>query len=82
MEEPPCTAEAMASALTRAMIRKGLLNEADIAEAADELEATGENMAAHVMRCAAIEANAPAQSDWSADRARARFRVIEGGEGE
>jgi hypothetical protein len=70
----------MASALTRAMIRKGLLEDSDIADAADELEAAGEQTAAHVMRCAAIEAKAPAQSDWNADRARKRFRLIEGGE--
>lgn len=80
MDEPPCTAEAIATALTKALVRKGLLDCADINGTADELDADGEVTAAHVMRCAAIEAKAPSVADWKAERARKRFRVIEGGE--
>jgi len=34
------------------------------------------------MRCLIIEAAAPDLSDWSADRARARFHSIDGGKTE
>lgn len=76
MDEPPCTAEAIASALTVTLLRKGVLDPDDIATAADSVEAEDEN-AAHVLRCAVIEAEAPTQSEWLAEQARKRFRVIE-----
>lgn len=70
----------MATALAKALLVKGVLSDDDIIEAADELERQGEATAAHVLRCAVVEASAPSVADWKAERARKRFRVIEGGE--
>ncbi|GAA4827473.1 hypothetical protein GCM10023232_27230 [Sphingosinicella ginsenosidimutans] len=84
MDEPePTIGEIIATALAKALVRKGVLDRDDIAAATDELSASAEpddQTAAHVLRCAAIEAEAPTASEWGAERARARFRVIEGGE--
>lgn len=81
-EPEPTIGEIMATALAKALVRKGVLDRADINAVADELDASAEpddRTAAHVLRCTAIEAEAPPASEWAADRARARFRVIEGG---
>lgn len=82
-EDPPTVGELIAAALAKALLKKGLLEEADIADAADALEGDGgeaNETAAHVLRCTIVEAFATPQSEWAADRARARFHVIKGGE--
>jgi hypothetical protein len=77
METP--LAERMLSAFLAQMIRVEAVDPDDIAEAADRLDKAGDEEAAHALRCVIIEAAAPEQSDWEADRARARFHAIEGG---
>lgn len=75
-------AEDMLIGLTTALIRKGVIDEADIGEAAAEIEAGGSEssaMAAHLLRLAAIEASAPDQTDWEAKRRRAQMRVVTDG---
>lgn len=75
-DAPPCLAEEVVVALLTQLLRKGLIDE-------DDLEAMcaglGED-AAHQIRCCFLEAAAPSQSEWEAERARARFRVVKGGE--
>jgi len=63
------------------MIRAEAVDPGDIAEAADALAKDGDEDAAHAMRCLILQAAAPEQSDWEADRARARFHVIDGDSG-
>jgi hypothetical protein len=77
VEEAP---EPAAAALAKALLRKGVLEEADVTAAAAELDGEGEEGAAHLLRCCIVEANATPQSEWEAGRARARFHVIDGGE--
>lgn len=60
------------------MIRANGVDPDDISEAADKLERDGDEEAAHGLRCLIVEASAPDASDWQADRARARFHVIDG----
>lgn len=80
---PPSVGEAMAAALAKALIRKEVLDEADIAAAAADLDQQGgetNEAAAHILRCTVIEAFETPQSEWAAERARKRFRVVESGE--
>ena len=81
MDEPPPLAERMLSAFLAQMIRADAVDPDDIAEAADRLDRDGDPDAAHAMRCIILQASAPEQSDWEADRARARFHVIDGDSG-
>ncbi len=74
-------AERMLSAFLLQMIRAEAVDPDDIAEAADRLERDGDEEAAHAMRCLIVEAATPELSDWEADRARARFHVIDGNGG-
>lgn len=83
MDDPPGTAEAIAAALATALVRKGALDTADIERAAADLDKRGgaaNETAAHVLRCAALEAHAPPESDWRARRAREQFRIVQGEE--
>jgi len=76
MDEP--LAERMLRAFLAQMIRSEAVDPDDIREAADRLEGDGDGEAAHALRCIIVQAAAPDLSDWTADRARARFHVIEG----
>lgn len=79
MDEP--LAERMLRAFLKQMIRTEAVDPDDISEAADRLARDGDDEAAHAMRCLIVEAATPELSDWNADRARARFHVIEGDDG-
>lgn len=81
MDERPPLAERMLAAFLTQMIRTEAVDPDDIAEAADKLGNDGDEEAAHALRCVILEAAAPDQSDWQADRARARFHVIDGDSG-
>lgn len=80
MEQP--LAERLLRAFLTQMIRSEAVDPDDLIEAADRLERGGDEEAAHAMRCLIVEANAPEQSDWQADRARALFHAIDGGKSE
>lgn len=71
----------MASPLTIALIeqlvRVGVLDADDIGEMAERLEASGDSEDAHLCRAAFVQALAPTQSEWEAERRRARMRVVE-----
>lgn len=73
--------EAVAALLTE-MLRAGALDPAIVQAAADRCEREGHDMAAHRLRCLELEANATPEGEWSAQRARARLRVVsDGGNG-
>lgn len=80
MDEP--LAERMLRAFLAQMIRAEAVDPDDIAEAAERLERDGDEEAAHALRCIIVQAVTPELSDWTADRARGRFRTIEGGKSE
>ena len=80
MDQP--LAERMLRAFLAQMIRADAVDPDDLAEAADRLARDGDEEAAHAMRCVILEASAPDASDWLADKARARFRAIDGGKSE
>ena len=80
MDEP--LAERMLRAFLAQMIRSEAVDPNDIADAADRLDQSGDEEAAHALRCIVVEASAPDISDWNADRARARFHTIDGGKSE
>lgn len=75
MDDAPL-AEEITLALATGLLRKGLIDEADV----EAMCAGLSEDAAHHLRCCVIEAQAPADSDWAAGQARARFRVVDGGE--
>lgn len=77
METP--LAERMLKALLIQMLRSDAMDPDDITEAADALADAGDEEAAHELRCMIVEAVAPSPSDWQADKARSRFRSIDGG---
>ena len=79
MDDP--LAERMLRAFLSQMIRIEAVDPDDISEAADRLDREGDEEAAHAMRCLILQAAAPEQSDWNADRARARFHVVDGNGG-
>lgn len=72
------------AALLRHLVREGALDADDIGAIAGDLDSRGEQDAAHQVRVALIEAHAPSQSEWEADRRRNRFHVIasDGGKAE
>lgn len=72
MDDAPPIAEDLVLAVTTALIRKGLLDESDIEAICVGLSED----AAHAVRCCVVEAAAPKESDWRAERARERFRVV------
>lgn len=71
-------AERMLRAFLTQMIRAEAVDPDDIVEAADRLEREGDEEAAHALKLLIVEASAPDLSDWNAERARARFHVVEG----
>lgn len=77
MDQP--LAERVLFAFLTHMMRADAIDPADISDAADRLERDGDTEAAHAMRCMIVQASTPEQSDWEADRARARFHAIDGG---
>ncbi|MBH0112711.1 hypothetical protein I5E68_07070 [Novosphingobium sp. YJ-S2-02] len=77
MEQP--LAERMLRAFLIQMMRSEAIDPEDINAAADQLESDGDDEAAHQMRCLILDAAAPSMSEWTADRARARFHTIDGG---
>ncbi|MFT4056185.1 MAG: hypothetical protein QM681_16900 [Novosphingobium sp.] len=77
MDQP--LAERMLRAFLTQMIRTEAVDPDDIMEIAERLERDGDEEAAHQFACLLVQAAAPEQSDWEAERARARFRTIEGG---
>lgn len=76
MEAP--LAERMLRAFLEQMIRTEAVDPDDIEAAAERLDKAGDEEAAHSLRCIALQAMAPEQSDWEADRRRNRFHVVEG----
>lgn len=64
-------------ALIRQLIRSDAIDTDDIIAAADDLKARGDDDAAFVLMATIVEAHAPSQSDWEAERRRGRFRVVE-----
>lgn len=73
--------ERVVMALITQMIRSNIVPTNDVMAAADALEEDGDEEAARVMRATILYAHAPSQSEWEAERARARFHVIEGDDG-
>ncbi len=71
-DEPVSIAEELVMALLVQLLRKGAIDEADI-EAMTEGLSDG---AGHLANCAIVEAAAPSTSEWKAEQARARFRVV------
>lgn len=60
----------------RQLVRRGDLDADDIDAIATDLEAVNEREAAHLARAAFVEALAPTQSEWEAERRRARMRAV------
>jgi hypothetical protein len=76
--------EILARALIAHLVRRGDLDQDEINDIADRLDEAGEEDAAHLCRVAFVEALAPAQAEWAAERSgkraeerRARMRVVE-----
>lgn len=68
--------ERILRALVIQMLRSGTLPQSDIEAAADEAEAEGDDETSHNLRCLLIRASAPRQSEWEAERRRARMRLV------
>lgn len=79
MDQP--LAERMLRAFLTQMIRTEAVHEDDMVEVVEALHRAGDEEAALAMAAIIVEANAPDPSDWHAERARARFHVIEGNDG-
>jgi hypothetical protein len=77
-DEPPTVGEALAAALAGALVKRGVLDADDIADAAARLDREGGEVnetAAHVLRCTVAEAG---ESEFAAKQARANLTVIRG----
>lgn len=70
-------------ALIRQLCRDGILDSDGIDAIAADLEARGLADKAHAVRCELLQAEAPTQAEWEAERRRSRFAVVEpdGGKG-
>jgi len=79
MDQP--LAERMLRAFLKQMIKTEAVDPDDMVEIVEALHREGDEDAAHAMAALIVEANAPDQSDWEAERARARFHVIQGNDG-
>jgi hypothetical protein len=79
MDQP--LAERMLRAFLKQMIKTEAVDPDDMVEIVEVLHREGDEDAAHAMAALIVEANAPDQSDWEAERARARFHVIQGNDG-
>ena len=73
--------ERMLRAFLKQMIKTEAVDPDDMVEIVEALHREGDEDAAHAMAALIVEANAPDQSDWEAERARARFHVIQGNDG-
>lgn len=76
MDDEPPIAEELTLALITMMVRKGQIDESDIETLCEGLS----EEAAHQARCCLLDALAPKESDWRAEQARSRLRLITGGE--
>lgn len=74
MDQP--LADRMLRALLVQLLRADAIDPDDILAASDNLASSGDEEAAHAMRCLIVESLAPEQSEWEADQRRARFRVV------
>lgn len=72
-DEPVSIGEEVATATLIALIRRAMLDAADIRDMSLSDEARD------VANSALLEAAAPSDREWAAGQARDRFRVIEGG---
>jgi hypothetical protein len=70
------SADALIIALVEQLVRKGALNADDVDAMAERLDGEGEDEAAHWARAALVQAMATPASEWSADQARSRFRIV------
>jgi hypothetical protein len=71
MPDEPAGPDEIALALIRQLYRRGIFDLDDIEAIADDAPDH-----AHTIRCQALEAEATPQSDWQADQARNRFRIV------
>lgn len=71
----------IALALIKRLYSEGLLDQGDIAAIADEVE-PHDKMGAHQVRVQMLEVEATPQGQWEAEQNRARFHVIDGGNGD
>lgn len=79
METP--LAERMLRAFLKQMIKTEAVDPDDMVAIVEALQREGDEDAAHAMAALIVEANAPDQSDWEAERARGRFHVVGGNDG-
>jgi hypothetical protein len=70
--------EKLAMALGEALLRKGMLDADDLAAAA---ERSDDETVAHLLSCMVIQAAAPSQAAWEAERRRSQMRVIRSDDG-
>jgi uncharacterized caspase-like protein len=85
--ERPCFAERLLGSLVPALIRSGDIAEATVLDLADQFDAEARHASieraqeladmAAALRAWAIEAAGPTRSEWLAERARSRLRVVE-----
>ena len=73
-DQPVTIAEELAAALIVRLLRRGVIDADDI----EEMEMSQE--ARDVAMSLIVEAAAPTASEWRAEKARERFRVVDGGE--
>jgi hypothetical protein len=68
--------QTIALALIRQLCRAGALDASDIEAIAETLEADGHSDEAHLVRCEMLNAMAPTQSEWDAERRRSRMQIV------
>jgi hypothetical protein len=66
-------------ALIRHLCRDGSLDGAGIDQIAADLDADGLSDEAHAVRCQMLQAAAPSQSEWEAERRRSRMGLVSDG---
>lgn len=72
-------ADPLTVALIEQLVRSGTLGADDIDDMAARLEAEGDTESARAARAAFVRASAPSQSEWEAQRRRARIRAVPDG---
>lgn len=65
--------ERMFRALCVQLMRAGKLDRADVEAAVSELEAKGDDEAAHNLQCFTLHADAPSMTEWHAERQARRM---------
>jgi hypothetical protein len=63
-------------ALIRRLCAEGIIGQADVDAIANDLDERGKPDAAHAVRCEFIQAIAPSESEWQAERRRSRFEIV------